>query len=155
MTEKQGGSDVRANVTEARPTASDGEYTLHGHKWFTSAPMNDVFLVLAQAADGLSCFLVPRVLPDGTRNRLDVVRLKDKLGNRSNASAELELDGTLAVAGSATRGAASAPSSRWSPRRGSTACCGSASLMRRAARRGLAGTSPTAPPSARCSSTSR
>ncbi|WP_028645224.1 acyl-CoA dehydrogenase family protein [Nocardioides sp. URHA0020] len=96
MTEKQGGSDVRANVTEARPTAVDGEYTLHGHKWFTSAPMNDVFLVLAQAAGGVTCFVVPRVLPDGTRNRLDVVRLKDKLGNRSNASSELELEGTLA-----------------------------------------------------------
>jgi putative acyl-CoA dehydrogenase len=96
MTEKQGGSDVRANVTEARPTAVDGEYTLHGHKWFTSAPMNDVFLVLAQAQDGVTCFLVPRVLPDGTRNRLDVVRLKDKLGNRSNASSELEFDGTWA-----------------------------------------------------------
>jgi putative acyl-CoA dehydrogenase len=97
MTEKQGGSDVRANVTEARPTQVDGEYTLHGHKWFTSAPMNDVFLVLAQAEAGVTCFLVPRVLPDGTRNRLDVVRLKDKLGNRSNASSELEMDGTLAV----------------------------------------------------------
>jgi putative acyl-CoA dehydrogenase len=97
MTEKQGGSDVRANVTEARATAAEGEYTLHGHKWFTSAPMNDVFLVLAQAPDGLSCFLVPRALPDGTRNRLDIVRLKDKLGNRANASAELELDGTLGV----------------------------------------------------------
>jgi putative acyl-CoA dehydrogenase len=96
MTEKQGGSDVRANVTQARPTADDGWYTLHGHKWFTSAPMNDVFLVLAQAADGLTCFVVPRVLDDGTRNRIDVVRLKDKLGNRSNASSELELDGTLA-----------------------------------------------------------
>lgn len=96
MTEKQGGSDVRANVTEARPTSVDGEYTLHGHKWFTSAPMNDVFLVLAQAPGGLTCFVVPRVLPDGTRNRLDVVRLKDKLGNRSNASSELELDGTVA-----------------------------------------------------------
>ena len=96
MTEKQGGSDVRANVTRAVPTSVDGEYTLHGHKWFTSAPMNDVFLVLAQAEGGLSCFVVPRVLPDGTRNRLDVVRLKDKLGNRSNASSELELDGTLA-----------------------------------------------------------
>jgi putative acyl-CoA dehydrogenase len=96
MTEKQGGSDVRANVTEARPTSVEGEYTLHGHKWFTSAPMNDVFLVLAQAAGGVTCFLVPRVLPDGTRNRLDVVRLKDKLGNRSNASSELELDGTVA-----------------------------------------------------------
>jgi putative acyl-CoA dehydrogenase len=97
MTEKQGGSDVRANVTEARPTTVDGEYTLHGHKWFTSAPMNDVFLVLGQAPGGLSCFVVPRALPDGTRNRLDIVRLKDKLGNRANASAELELDGTVAV----------------------------------------------------------
>ena len=96
MTEKQGGSDVRANVTEARPTGVEGEYTLHGHKWFTSAPMNDVFLVLAQAPGGLSCFVVPRALPDGTRNRLDVVRLKDKLGNRSNASSEIELEGTLA-----------------------------------------------------------
>lgn len=96
MTEKQGGSDVRANVTEARPTSEDGFYTLHGHKWFTSAPMNDLFLVLAQTAGGVTCFVVPRVLPDGTRNQLDVVRLKDKLGNRSNASSELEFDGTLA-----------------------------------------------------------
>ncbi|MGY2703113.1 acyl-CoA dehydrogenase family protein [Nocardioides sp. HB32] len=96
MTEKQGGSDVRANVTVARPTSVDGAYTLHGHKWFTSAPMNDVFLVLAQAEGGVSCFLVPRVLPDGSRNQLDVVRLKDKLGNRSNASSELEFDGTVA-----------------------------------------------------------
>jgi putative acyl-CoA dehydrogenase len=96
MTEKQGGSDVRANVTVARPTSIDGEYTLHGHKWFTSAPMNDMFLVLAQAEGGVTCFVVPRVLPDGTRNQLDVVRLKDKLGNRSNASSELELDGTVA-----------------------------------------------------------
>ena len=101
MTEKQGGSDVRANVTVARPTSVDGDYTLHGHKWFTSAPMNDVFLVLAQAESqpsnqALTCFLVPRVLPDGARNVLDIVRLKDKLGNRSNASSELELDGTLA-----------------------------------------------------------
>jgi putative acyl-CoA dehydrogenase len=97
MTEKQGGSDVRANVTEARPTETDGHYTLHGHKWFTSAPMNDVFLVLAQAEAGVTCFVVPRVLPDGTRNQLDVVRLKDKLGNRSNASSELEFDGTVAI----------------------------------------------------------
>jgi len=95
MTEKQGGSDVRANVTRALPTADDGWYTLHGHKWFTSAPMNDVFLVLAQAEEGVTCFVVPRVLEDGTRNRLDVVRLKDKLGNRSNASSEIELVGTL------------------------------------------------------------
>jgi putative acyl-CoA dehydrogenase len=97
MTEKQGGSDVRANVTEARPTSVDGEYTLHGHKWFTSAPMNDVFLVLAQAPGGVTCFVVPRVLPSGDRNRLAVVRLKDKLGNRSNASSELELEGTWAL----------------------------------------------------------
>jgi putative acyl-CoA dehydrogenase len=98
MTEKQGGSDVRANVTRARPSEGlDGTYTLHGHKWFTSAPMNDVFLVLAQTDGGVTCFVVPRVLPDGTRNQLDVVRLKDKLGNRSNASSELEMDGTVAV----------------------------------------------------------
>ncbi len=96
MTEKQGGSDVRANVTRAMPTSVDGDYTLHGHKWFTSAPMNDVFLVLAQTSGGVTCFVVPRVLADGSRNQLDVVRLKDKLGNRSNASSELEFDGTLA-----------------------------------------------------------
>ncbi|NHC22130.1 DNA alkylation response protein [Nocardioides sp. IC4_145] len=96
MTEKQGGSDVRANITRARPTSTDGTYTLHGHKWFTSAPMNDVFLVLAQTDGGVTCFVVPRVLADGTRNQLDVVRLKDKLGNRSNASSELEMDGTVA-----------------------------------------------------------
>ncbi|TIC85548.1 acyl-CoA dehydrogenase family protein [Nocardioides sp. GY 10127] len=96
MTEKQGGSDVRTNVTQARPTGEEGTYSLHGHKWFTSAPMNDVFLVLAQAPGGLTCFVLPRVLEDGSRNVLDVVRLKDKLGNRSNASSELEMDGTLA-----------------------------------------------------------
>lgn len=96
MTEKQGGSDVRANVTVARRTSVEGEYTLHGHKWFTSAPMNDMFLVLAQTEGGVTCFVLPRMLPDGTRNALDVVRLKDKLGNRSNASSELEFDGTLA-----------------------------------------------------------
>lgn len=97
MTEKQGGSDVRTNETTAAPDPDSGEYRLTGHKWFTSAPMNDLFLVLAQAPDGLSCFVVPRVLPDGTRNPLRIVRLKDKLGNRSNASAELEFDGTVAV----------------------------------------------------------
>ena len=96
MTEKQDGSDVRTNVTTATPTSVEGEYTLSGHKWFTSAPMNDVFLVLAQAPGGLTCFVVPRVLPDGTRNQLDVVRLKDKLGNRSNASSELEFRTTWA-----------------------------------------------------------
>lgn len=91
MTEKQGGSDVRANTTAAVP-ATDGTYRLTGHKWFTSAPMSDVFLTLAQAPGGLSCFLLPRVLPDGSRNRIHLQRLKDKLGNRSNASAEIEYD---------------------------------------------------------------
>ncbi|MFT4188963.1 MAG: acyl-CoA dehydrogenase family protein [Aeromicrobium sp.] len=95
MTEKQGGSDLRTNVTQARPTGTDGEYLLRGHKWFTSAPMNDVFLVLAQAEGGVTCFVVPRVLPDGSRNPFSIVRLKDKLGNRSNASAELEFDDTV------------------------------------------------------------
>ncbi|AWW40974.1 acyl-CoA dehydrogenase family protein [Streptomyces cadmiisoli] len=96
MTEKQGGSDVRTNTTVATATAEPGVYTLRGHKWFTSAPMCDVFLVLAQAPDGLSCFLVPRVLPDGSRNTFRIQRLKDKLGNRSNASSEPEFDGTVA-----------------------------------------------------------
>ncbi|MGW8763020.1 acyl-CoA dehydrogenase family protein [Streptomyces sp. NPDC055815] len=94
MTEKQGGSDVRANTTEARPLGADGEYVLTGHKWFCSAPMSDAFLVLAQAPAGLTCFLVPRVLGDGSRNAFAIQRLKDKLGNRSNASAEVEFDGT-------------------------------------------------------------
>ncbi|MFC5138134.1 acyl-CoA dehydrogenase family protein [Actinomycetospora rhizophila] len=94
MTEKQGGSDVRSNTTVAR---ADGEtYRLTGHKWFTSAPMCDLFLVLAQAPGGLTCFLVPRVLPDGTRNTFRIQRLKDKLGNRSNASSEPEFDETVA-----------------------------------------------------------
>ncbi|MCI3242786.1 DNA alkylation response protein [Streptomyces spinosisporus] len=96
MTEKQGGSDVRTNTTTAWPTAEPGMYQLRGHKWFTSAPMCDVFLVLAQAPEGLSCFLVPRILPDGSRNSFRIQRLKDKLGNRSNASSEPEFDGTLA-----------------------------------------------------------
>ncbi|MET9152499.1 acyl-CoA dehydrogenase family protein [Streptomyces griseoflavus] len=96
MTEKQGGSDVRANTTAARPLAEDGAYELTGHKWFCSAPMSDAFLVLARAPGGLTCFLVPRVLEDGTRNVFLIQRLKDKLGNRSNASAEVEFDGTWA-----------------------------------------------------------
>jgi putative acyl-CoA dehydrogenase len=95
MTEKQGGSDVRANVTAAGPLA-EGEYEVTGHKWFCSAPMSDAFLVLAQAPGGLSCFLLPRVLPDGSRNGFRIERLKDKLGNRSNASAEIELHAALA-----------------------------------------------------------
>jgi putative acyl-CoA dehydrogenase len=90
MTERQGGSDVRANDSTARPVDGNGEYLLTGHKWFCSAPMCDAFLVLAYAPGGLSCFLLPRVLPDGTRNDFRLQRLKDKLGNRSNASAELE-----------------------------------------------------------------
>lgn len=96
MTEKQGGSDVRTNVTRAE-RQGDGSYRLTGHKWFTSAPMNDLFLVLAQAPDGLSCFIVPRVCPDGSRNAIQIVRLKEKLGNRSNASSELEFHGAFAV----------------------------------------------------------
>jgi putative acyl-CoA dehydrogenase len=95
LTERQGGSDLRANETEARPLG-EGEAALHGHKWFCSAPMCDAFLVLARAPAGLSCYLVPRVRPDGERNRFHLQRLKDKLGNRSNASAELELDGAWA-----------------------------------------------------------
>ncbi|HEY2689257.1 MAG TPA: acyl-CoA dehydrogenase family protein [Streptosporangiaceae bacterium] len=95
MTEKQGGSDVRANTTRAVPAGDDG-YLLTGHKWFCSAPMCDLFLVLAQAPEGLTCFLLPRVLPDGSRNAMRIQRLKDKLGNRSNASSEVEYDGALA-----------------------------------------------------------
>jgi putative acyl-CoA dehydrogenase len=95
MTERQGGSDVRTNTTRAVP-ASDGTYRLTGRKWFTSAPMCDVFLMLAQAPGGLTCFVVPRVLPDGTRNAFRLLRLKDKLGNRSNASSEPELEDTVA-----------------------------------------------------------
>ncbi|MCB5906658.1 acyl-CoA dehydrogenase family protein [Streptomyces pinistramenti] len=94
MTEKQGGSDVRSCTTRAEPLAAPGEYVLTGHKWFCSAPMSDAFLVLARAPGGLTCFLLPRVLPDGSRNAFRIQRLKDKLGNRSNASAEVEFDGT-------------------------------------------------------------
>jgi putative acyl-CoA dehydrogenase len=93
MTEKQGGSDVRRNTTRAVAQA-DGSYRLTGHKWFTSAPMSDLFLVLGQLDEGVSCFLVPRVLPDGSRNVFALQRLKDKLGDRSNASSEVEFDGT-------------------------------------------------------------
>jgi putative acyl-CoA dehydrogenase len=93
MTEKQGGSDVRANTTAATPNG-DGSWSLTGHKWFTSAPMSDLFLVLAQTAEGVSCFLVPRVLPGGERNPFALQRLKDKLGDRSNASSEVEFAGT-------------------------------------------------------------
>ncbi|MCU1356983.1 MAG: Acyl-CoA dehydrogenase [Acidimicrobiales bacterium] len=99
MTEKQGGSDVRANTTKAMPTSAargpGEEYALTGHKWFCSAPMSDLFLMLAYTDAGLSCFAVPRWLPDGTRNAINIQRLKDKLGNKSNASSEIELDGAL------------------------------------------------------------
>lgn len=106
MTEKQGGSDVRANTTEAVPEA-DGTYRLTGHKWFTSAAMSDVFLVLAQAPGGLSCFFLPRVLPDGSRNRMLLQRLKNKLGNHANASSEVEYDGAVAwLVGEEGRGVA-------------------------------------------------
>jgi putative acyl-CoA dehydrogenase len=99
MTEKQGGSDVRANTTAARPLnggGPGGEYEIVGHKWFCSAPMCDAFLVLAQTDSGLSCFLMPRWTPDGERNAFHIQRLKDKLGNRSNASSEVEFRGAWA-----------------------------------------------------------
>jgi len=107
MTEKQGGSDVRAGTTQAVPVPGQGTgaHLITGHKWFCSAPMSDLFLILAQAPAGLTCFLLPRVLPDGTRNAMHLQRLKDKLGNRSNASAEVEFDGALAwQVGEAGRG---------------------------------------------------
>ena len=96
MTEKQGGTDVRANTSRASGGGGNGLYALSGHKWFLSAPMSDAFLMLAQAQAGLSCFLVPRLRDDGSLNGLNLQRLKDKLGNRSNASSEVEFDGTLA-----------------------------------------------------------
>lgn len=98
MTEKQGGSDVRANSTRAEPIdAGSGLYRLSGHKWFCSAPMSDGFLTLAHTDAGLSCFLVPRITADGQRNAIHVMRLKDKLGNRSNASSEIEYHGAEAI----------------------------------------------------------
>jgi putative acyl-CoA dehydrogenase len=95
MTENQGGSDLRTNTTKAEPSG-DGTFRLHGHKWFMSAPMCDAFLVLAQSPKGLSCFLMPRWTPDGERNAVQILRLKDKLGNRSNASSEVEFHGAYA-----------------------------------------------------------
>lgn len=97
MTEKQGGSDLRANESRARPLSTSGEYELIGHKWFCSAPMSDAFFTLAQTDAGLTCFFVPRWRPDGTRNAIQLMRLKDKLGDRSNASAEIEYHGAWAV----------------------------------------------------------
>jgi putative acyl-CoA dehydrogenase len=106
MTEKQGGTDVRANTTRAE-AGEGGEYRLTGHKWFMSAPMSDAFLVLAQAESGLTCFLMPRFLPDGSVNAIRLERLKDKLGNRSNASSEAEFDEAAAWrVGGAGRGIA-------------------------------------------------
>jgi putative acyl-CoA dehydrogenase len=96
MTEKQGGSDVRANTTRAERCSDDGGFELTGHKWFCSAPMSDAFLALGRTDAGLSCFLVPRWRPEGTRNAIRLMRLKDKLGDRSNASAEIEYDGAWA-----------------------------------------------------------
>lgn len=104
MTEKQGGSDVRANTTRAEPIG-DGRYRLIGHKWFCSAPMSDGFLTLAQAPGGLSCFLVPRITPEGQRNGIHIMRLKDKLGNKSSASSEIEYhDATAVLLGEEGRG---------------------------------------------------
>src|SRR4030095_5051673 len=99
MTEKQGGSDVRANTTRAEPDGHDAWGTrarLTGHKWFMSAPMCDGLLVVAQSASGLSCYFMPRWLPDGTPNALRIQRLKDKLGNKANASSEVEFHGATA-----------------------------------------------------------
>jgi putative acyl-CoA dehydrogenase len=96
MTEKQGGSDLRANTTRAE-RQPDGSYRLTGHKWFCSAPMSDAFLTLAYAEGGLTCFLVPRWRPDGERNEIEIQRLKDKLGDRSNASSEIEYRGASAL----------------------------------------------------------
>jgi putative acyl-CoA dehydrogenase len=110
MTERQGGTDVRANITVAKPVGQRGpgqEYAITGHKWFCSAPMSDAFLVLAQAEGGLSCFLLPRWTPDGEQNALRLLRLKDKLGNRSNASSEVEFHGASAwLVGEEGRGVA-------------------------------------------------
>ncbi len=110
MTEKQGGSDVRSNTSRAEPLAERGPgeaYRIVGHKWFMSAPMCDAFLVLAQARDGLSCFFLPRWTPDGELNALRFQRLKDKLGNRSNASCEVEFEGALGwLVGAEGRGVA-------------------------------------------------
>ena len=96
MTERQGGTDVRANISQATPLSSDGTVEITGHKWFMSAPMCDAFLVLAQAPGGLSCYLMPRFRPDGGVNGLRFARLKDKLGNKSNASSEVEFHAAYA-----------------------------------------------------------
>ncbi len=117
MTEKQGGSDVRANSTRAFPVGAEGPgeaYELVGHKYFVSAPMCDAFLVLAQDSRGLSCFLLPRWRPDGTKNPMEVLRLKRKMGNVSNASSETELRGALAWMVGEPKAMECARSSKWS-----------------------------------------
>ena len=132
MTEKQGGSDVRANSTRATRLAGSGsEYSLRGHKWFCSAPMSDAFLTLAYAEGGITCFFVPRWTPDGERNRIFIQRLKDKLGNRANASSEIEYVDSWAVrVGEEGRGVATIIEMVHHTRLDTT--IGAASLMRRA-----------------------
>jgi putative acyl-CoA dehydrogenase len=130
MTENQGGSDLRANVTRAEPSA-DGSFRLHGHKWFMSAPMCDGFLVLAQSPKGLSCFLLPRWTPDGERNAIHINRLKDKVGNKSNASSEVEFHGAFAqLIGEEGRGIPTIIEMAGYTRL--DCCIGSSSLMRQA-----------------------
>ena len=130
MTENQGGSDLRTNTTRAEPSG-DGCFRLTGHKWFLSVPMCDAFLVLAQSAKGLSCFLLPRWTPDGERNAIQILRLKDKLGNRSNASSEVEFDGAYAqLVGEEGRGIPTIIEMAGYTRL--DCCIGSSSLMRQA-----------------------
>src|SRR6185437_8231202 len=130
MTENQGGSDLRTNSTRAQPSA-DGSFRLYGHKWFMSAPMCDAFLVLAQSPIGLSCFLMPRWTPGGDRNAIQIIRLKDKLGNRSNASSEVEFLGAYAqLVGEEGRGIATIIEMGNYTRL--DCCIGSSSLMRQA-----------------------
>ena len=130
MTENQGGSDLRTNVTRAEPSG-DGSYRLHGHKWFMSAPMCDGFLVLAQSPKGLSCFLLPRWTPDGERNAIRINRLKDKVGNKSNASSEVEFHGAFAqLIGEEGRGIPTIIEMAGYTRL--DCCIGSSSLMRQA-----------------------
>jgi putative acyl-CoA dehydrogenase len=130
MTENQGGSDLRTNVTRAEP-AGDGSFRLHGHKWFMSAPMCDAFMILAQTAKGLGCFLMPRFTPDGERNAVQINRLKDKLGNKSNASSEVEFNGAYAqLVGEEGRGIPTIIEMAGYTRL--DCCIGSSSLMRQA-----------------------
>jgi putative acyl-CoA dehydrogenase len=130
MTEKQGGSDVRANTTIAEPV-SGLEYRITGHKWFCSAPMSDAFFILAQAPGGLTCFFLPRWIPAGDRNEIRIRRLKRKLGNRSNASSEVEFEGAWAHRiGDEGRGVATIMEMVQHTRL--DCCTGSAALMRRA-----------------------